>query len=501
MYVAEYSLGYLDELAQETGSRYMEQVKGQWRVAALRAMGRTEQALDALAGLEGQRGTLSLQAWIAPLVLIDAGRGDEARAQLERGRGLVQASGQIAVEAMNRLVHAKLALRIDDHPAAARAILDEPAQRKVATDFAFIGEVADTWYGHALLRESRDADALTRLRRAVHGMSSGGRLLELPTAAVYLAEAEWRAGDEDAADAAADLALAAAQRQGSNHALLQALTDYPAVAARRIDAEPAPGSPWHELGRALRAQGARVATRLRASVELQEFGTRRLLIDGAETRPKITKAYELLAFLATRQPELVARDEAMSALFDASVSASARAYLRQALHWLRQVLPEGGIRAEGGRVGLAADLLIATDSMQFTGQLAAAGGRADAERLAATLAALEIYDRGEYLPGRRSEWGDQREQELRALALDGRYDAAELSLSSGDYAAARALARQVLAAEPYHEPAWRLLMRIEHMLGDEQAVVRTYRECERSMAAIGVTPSASTRRLLESLRP
>ena len=55
------------------------------------------------------------------------------------------------------------------------------------------------------------------------------RLLELPTAAVYLAEAEWRAGDEDAADRAADLALEAARRQGSNHVLLQALADFPAV--------------------------------------------------------------------------------------------------------------------------------------------------------------------------------------------------------------------------------------------------------------------------------
>ena len=60
----------------------------------------------------------------------------------------------------------------------------------MAAAFRWIGEVTDTWYGLALLREARDAEALDRLRRAVQGMVSGDRFLELPTAAVYLAEAD-----------------------------------------------------------------------------------------------------------------------------------------------------------------------------------------------------------------------------------------------------------------------------------------------------------------------
>src|SRR3954454_7008170 len=156
---------------------------------------------------------------------------------------------------MNALAEARPALRVDRDPAAARAALDRPEIRRVIAGFRYISEVADTWYTLALLLEGDDAEALMRLRRAVEGMRSGGRELELPTAAVYLAEAEWRAGDEEAADKAADLALDAARRQGSNHLLLQALADFPAVASRRIDAEAGADSPWHELGRALIAQG------------------------------------------------------------------------------------------------------------------------------------------------------------------------------------------------------------------------------------------------------
>ena len=106
-------------------------------------------------------------------------------------------------------------------------------------------------------------------------MQAGDRILELPTAAVYLAEAEWRAGNEEAADRAADIALAAARRQGSNHILLQALADIPAVVSRRLDAEAGADSPWHELGRALIAQGVALDARAGVSVRCGEFGSAR----------------------------------------------------------------------------------------------------------------------------------------------------------------------------------------------------------------------------------
>jgi DNA-binding SARP family transcriptional activator len=500
VYVADYSLGYLAELAEEPGSRYMELVKRQWRVAALRAMGRTEQALELLGSIQDQPGTLSLQAWIGPLVLIDAGQGERARAQLALGRRLARDSGQLAVEAMNRLAAAKLALRIDRDSAAARAILDEPEQQQIASRFNYIGEAADMWYGLALLHESQDGEALTRLRRAVQGMVAGDRFLELPTAAVYLAEAEWRAGDEQAADAAADLALTAAARHGSRHTLLQALAEFPAVASRRIDAEPGAGSPWHELGRRLRARGASLATTLQASVEIREFGDCRIFVDGEEVRPRIRRAYELLALLATRQPHVATRDELLEALFDGSDTDSARSYLRQAVHWLRQVLPENGISGEGGAAGLSDAIAVTSESIRFETQLAAAAGLPDGDRLTATLDALRIYDKGEYLPGRRSQWGDQRQRDLAAQATDARYEAAELSLAAGDYQGAETLAMQVLASEPCHEAAWRLMMRVADALGDEAAVVRAFHDCERSLAEIGVGPSPTTRRLLEQLR-
>jgi DNA-binding SARP family transcriptional activator len=499
VYIADYALGNLAELVQEPGSRWMEAVKGQWRIAALRAIGRTGQALELYEAAE-PGGLLSLQAWIGAEVLIDAGRGEDARAVLAHGRVLARESGQLASEGMNRLAAARLALRVDGDPAAARAVLDRPEHQFVASRFRFIGELTDTWQGLALLRESRDAEALTRLRRSVQGMVAGGRLLELPTAAVYLAEAEWRAGHEDAADAAADLALETARRQGSNHVLLQALADFPAVVSRRIDAEPSAASRWHELGRALIAQGVKLAATIHARVELQEFGHRAILVDGQEARPRIAKTYELLAFLATRRPPQARREELLEALFGGRTDESARAYLRQAVHWLRQLLPEGGIVVEGGQIRLSDEVEISSESMRFETALAEAARLVAGERITATLAALAIYDQGEYLPGQRSGWADTRQQELADLATDARYEAAELALAAGDYNRAQELASQVLSADPFREAAWRLAMRIADTLGDEKGITRAFHECERSLAELGTTPSPTTRQLLERLR-
>ncbi|MEU6182193.1 hypothetical protein [Streptomyces coeruleorubidus] len=103
-----------------------------------------------------------------------------------------------------------------------------------------------------------DADALDCLREAVSLLRAGGLLLELPVAAVLLTEAEWRAGHEDEADRAANLALEVSGRQGSHHVLLKALSEFPAVASRRIHAVAGTDTPWHTVGRALAAQGANI---------------------------------------------------------------------------------------------------------------------------------------------------------------------------------------------------------------------------------------------------
>jgi DNA-binding SARP family transcriptional activator len=333
-------------------------------------------------------------------------------------------------------------------------------------------------------------------------MSASDRLLELPTAAVYLSEARWRLGAEDEAAAAADLAHYAAQRQGSNHYLLQALAAFPSVVTRRLDCEPRADSPWHELGRALRSQDVEVDLPFGARVELREFGEPSILVDGAATpRPRIAKSYELLAFLTARSTPAASRDELLMGLFGGRTDSSARSYLRQAVHHLREVLPdEVHLESNPARVSLERSVSLSSESARLERLLAEAGRLQGQERLELTLRAIALTERGEYLEGLSSRWVEERRELMSRLITEARYDAAELAFAAGRYTDASRLVEAILARDPFREGAHRLDMRIANAIGDEDRVIAAYRRCEQTLSRLGTAPSATTRQLLETLR-
>jgi LuxR family transcriptional regulator, maltose regulon positive regulatory protein len=478
-------------------------VTAPWRIGCLRAMGHPEQALVLYEDARiADWAHVWLHAMVGPEILIDLGRAEEARAALARGREMTRACGSVVFEMLNELIAAKLEVRLEGDPDAAIATLDRLEQRNAAREYRFIAEQADLWRGLALLMKNDDSEALGLLEAAVETMQAGDRLLELPTAAVYLSEARWRAGDEAGADAAAALAFDAAQRQGSNHYLLRALATFPAVVARMIDAERSTDSPWHALARDLRSQGIAPDPRLKAHVELREFGELEILVDGRPApRPRIIKSYELLAYLTSRGSTEVPRDELLTALFEGRSDESARSYLRQAIHQLREVLPdEVELISDATHVRVAESVRIAGDSATLEALLAEAARLQGEERLKATARALALSDRGEYLPGITSGWAEERREELATLAADARQQAAELAFEMGRYADAERLVDAVLRADSFREGAWRLSMRIAAATGDDDRVIAAYRACQRALAQLGTAPSDSTRQLLERLR-
>lgn len=493
--------GHLSALTDQPTSPWAQAVTAPWRISALRATGHTERALELLeAARSGGSAGVGLHAVVAVEIMIDLGRREDAVAALRRGRELIRRSGSIVFGMQSMVAEAKLELRLGDDPRAARAILDRLWREMPLDDYRYVRETADTWHGLVLLRERRDEEARARLERAVASMQAADRLLELPTAAVYLAEAAWRMDDEAAADSAADLALHAARRQGSNHLLLQALSDFPAVLARRLDAEAEPDSQWHELGRALRRGGVTSSARAETVIQLREFGEVSARVNGESVSPRLTKSYELLAYLALHRGA-AGRDELLDALFAGRTDPSARAYLRQAIHVLRHVLPpEAELEVVDGQVALADGVRIVSESARFEALLAEAARLQGEERLTAILRALELVDRGEYLAGRSSPWIDARQAHLRSLTADARLDAGQLAFAAGRYQLAERLVERVVAEDPFREAAWRLIMQIAGAHGDDDGMIGAYRRCEQTLATLGTSPAASTRQLLDRLR-
>lgn len=498
-----YAHGRLRMLADAGASGWAAAVTEPWRIGLLRASGHPEQALELYQQAQaGGWAHVWLHAMVGPEILIDLGRADDARAAVLHGRELTRTSGSLVFVMLNELIEAKMEIRLNHDPEAALAVLDRLEDRKAATEYRFIGEQADLWRGFALLAQDQDEAARVHLERAVATMTASGRQLELPTAAVYLSEARWRGGDEDGADAASGLAQDAARFHGSNHYLLLALADFPAVLARGIDSQPRVNSPWHELGRALRAQDVAVELAFSAALDLREFGEPAILVDGAPAaRPRIAKSYELLAYLTSRARPEASREELLTALFDGRSDESARSYLRQALHQLREVLPEEArLVSDSSRVAFEESLRVSSESVRFETMLAEAARLQGEARLEALVAALAIPERGEYLPGIGSAWAEQRRAWIAELVADARQDAAELAFAAGRYPEATRLVDAILDEDPFREGAHRLGMRIAGAIGDEDRVITAYRRCERALGELGIAPASSTRRLLETLR-
>jgi two-component SAPR family response regulator len=153
-----------------------------------------------------------------------------------------------------------------------------------------------------------------------------------------------------------------------------------------------------------------------------------------------------------------------------------------------------------GRVALSPDVVLASESVRLEQELAAAARLQGRELVTATEDALAPLARGEYFPGIRSAWVDDRRQHLAELATTARAAAADAAYAADQYPNAQRLADAVLAADPLREATWRTLMRIRSAVGDYDGVITTFAQCEKALRAAGIAPAPSTRTLLNQLR-
>jgi DNA-binding SARP family transcriptional activator len=498
---AHYVTGRLRAVRDAPPTRWGAALSAPWRIEAKRAMGQLDTAYRHYrSALEEDARSKRLETIIGPELLGDLGRVDDALSALQETRPIILEAGCLIWEVQSLLLEARLRLRFDVDRGQALAVLESLAARPEVARYAFAREQIAAWTGLARLHRGEDEAALSALRDAVDSMQAGRRILELPAAAVYLSEAAWRLDAEDEADAAADLALEAARQQGSNHLLLQALSDFPAVLARRLDAEPGADSRWHDLGRVLSAQPSELGGPLAGSIRFHDFGAPQLVVNGEVVRSPITKSLEVLAVLADAPDHRADRTALLTALFNGRSDHSSRTYLRQAVHRLRELMPEGVELILDGEQAALEGATVVSDSARFERMLDEAGRLGDAERLDALQAALELYGSGEYLAGRDSMWIEERRMGLAERAVAARFDAAELSFALGDHRTAQTHVDAVLAADPYRESAWRLAMRVAAGYGDADRAVEVFRRCARTLAQVGIEPAPSTRELLQALR-
>lgn len=476
-------------------------VASAWRVGALRATGHTEEALELYERTLHEGTSVWLQAIAYPEILHDLGRSEEAWQALLRGRDLSYQDGSQLHRVLSLLLEAKFHLRFARDTRRARQALDSASSLGPVAGYAFLREARLTLLGCADLLDDRVGDAVGHLTDATRTMWASGRLLYLPAAEVFLAEALWRHGDEDASELAAGRALAAAARQGSNFLLLQALSDVPEVSTRCIDGEEDPNGPWHSLGRALVTRSCASATYSHSRAHLHDLGTMRLTVAGDAVKPRIRKSLELLAYLLDQPSGAARRDAVLDALFDGRDSPSSRSYLRQAIHRLREALPaEMGAAADDNAIRLCPAGSFDSDSRRLKRLLHQASGQQGENRLRLLRKAVELADLGEYASGITSEWAVGRREQFAISVNDARYEAALLAYRLGRYGDTEDILTGLLDRDPYREQGWQLTMQLASTLGDTDRMVAAYRRCCEALAELQLRPSKQTQRTFDDLR-
>lgn len=397
------------------------------------------------------------------------------------------------------LCDAEMAVRLERDPGRARAAAAR-LRRMGAVEIPFDREIVDTWDGGALLLAGEHEAAAAVLAPAVESMRDGDRRLLLATALVYLAEALWRVGEETASDAATTEAHEVATSQGGLRFLIFALSDFPGVLSRRLDAEPADGGPWRALGRALATGWGAGPVTTSSTVYLREFGSPAIVVGAVTTRPKITKSLELLSFLVTSPDRRASRSAVLDALWASRDDDATRTYLRQSLRQLRAALPDGvAVHSSGDELSLEG--AITSESLEFDALVVEAAHEVGSRRLALLLQGLEIVRRGPFLPASHGDgWVEERRRSIAEQMSAIQLDAAEFLLDDGQLVEALALVREALGRNRLLERGWRLRMRAHGLLGDGDGLLAAFRACTDALAEIGLRPSAATAEVARTFR-
>lgn len=470
-----------------------------YRVAALREHGDAAAArvtLDAVA--PRVRASRYLEFWhqVEGELVFEEGDQEEALRLAREARRLSRRHGyRIGDRALFAVSEGKMLVRMGLSDEA-RPVLDDARAWCDARGLRGFGEWASVWSSAAQLMSGDDPHATrAQLVQAVGAMRAAERRLELAAGAVFLAEACWRCGDEEGHDAACDLAYATAEAQGTLAPLLRAVHLVPDVLARRVDASPPGDHRWPSLRRVIPAPPAVTRPRVR----LLTLGPAGLEVDGEPRRVGLGKAFELAVILEGARPHGVARERLIDELF--GDSADGANYLRQALHRLRRVLPDGvTVRARDGVVAWEPPDAVTSADRDLEHAVALGRTLLGAPRAACLARALAAVEDGPFMPGSEESGLVARRRFLDDLEADVRGEVAEAAIVAGRPAEALAVLTAGLERAPLREDLWQLLMRTRAEMDGPEVVAGILADCHDVLRGFGLAPCATTVATADGLR-
>ena len=360
-------------------------------------------------------------------------------------------------------------------------------------------EWAQTFLAVGYIKQSQVELARNMLTECVRSMRLAKRRLLLPMAAIALSEAEFRTGNDEGAKEFADLAYQTSAMTGTSFTLGRALAFFPDVLDREAARDPGDHR-WSRLAEAgatsrsrpVRKAGADRAVRLDVPV----FGPKReLFVDGERIEVGRVKVMELAAYLA-RHPDGVDRKLLQQELLPDSDLRRGANHFRQVTHKLREATGISLAR-RGSRLGWPESVTADSTDVTFERLVVSARNSPGSERAAMLARALDLVT-GPYLEYSSLAWADQRRYQLDLLWEETVLEFGELAVGNGSPEPTRAYCERLLAVNPYSEPAYRLLLRVEQVTGTESSRLAIYRRAVEALRELGLEPDDELRAMVRA---
>lgn len=241
------------------------------------------------------------------------------------------------------------------------------------------------------------------------------------------------------------------------------------------------------------------------SIQIYTFGTLRVVRDEqvvTEHDWHTRQARQLLKILLTERPRPVATDRLIDLIWPHSAPNAAATTLRSAINALRNAL-------EPGRPNRAPSKYIITqmpgyafnphpdiwlDVEVFEQALRTAEQSQDQQTQRQALAQGVALYQDDYLTSDPyADWAAHERERLRERYFAALLQLSELQANAGDYTAAMAAVRLVIARDQVRENAYQLLMRYQAETGDSASALLTYERCRTLLAEeLGADPSPLT---------
>lgn len=239
-----------------------------------------------------------------------------------------------------------------------------------------------------------------------------------------------------------------------------------------------------------------------ATIQFQLLGQFQLCCDNEPvTTLHQGRLQSLLAYLALHRHVAQPRQHLAFLFWPESTEAQALTNLRKQLLYLRRAWPIADrlLHINAKNIEWQPSVRFELDVEQCEAAFTAAASLHGKEAIAALQQANELYQ-GDLLPSCYDEWLIDRRETLRANYGQALERLLLLLEDQRDYAAAIAVAQQLLRHDPLLETAYRRLMRLYALQGDRAAALLVYQTCvEVLRSELAVEPGVETQQAYERL--